>query len=139
MENFERGPSGGFGAFLVCVTVHMMFPLLPLVIEYGLTQNLTPQSLTIAVAMYAMAIGSSSKIRPLFFMMVGTSLLFSAAYGWMLHQDIGSSGLIIPPDSDVAARLKGYSFWVLGGIFTVHAIERFVRHVVNDEAYGVGL
>jgi hypothetical protein len=128
---------GGLGPFLVCLIVHMTFPLIPLIIEFVLTNDITPQSLTIAVAMYSMAIGSSSKVKFLFFLMVGVSILFSAAYGYMLlhlHVEVNGGQAV---DHAIVDRLKQYSYWVIAGVFLIHAIERFSRHVVNDEPFGI--
>lgn len=127
---------GGFASFLVCLLVHMTFPLLPLMIEQFLTDDISAQSLTIAVAMYAIGMGASSKVRVLSYLMLAASLLFSAAYGYLLYEHKWAMLGVQHSDVDVVIRLKKYSYWVIAGIFAFHAIERFSRHVVNGEPFG---
>jgi hypothetical protein len=118
----------------------MGFPLLPLGIEFLLTQTISVQSVSIATTMYLFSIGASSRVKSLFYLMLAASILFSAAYGFLLlHHPVpagsGTGDAEALRDGIIADRVTRYAVWVIGATFFVHLVERFNRHVLNNEPF----
>jgi len=99
------------GDFGLCVLLHLLLPLLPLVIERVLTDDVTSQSLTIAATMYAITIGVTSRVRPIFGLLLVASVFFSAAYGFLIvHHGAEATARELA----TGERLKTYAFWLIG-------------------------
>lgn len=116
--------------FFLCLFAHMMLPFLPLLFELWKTGNIGPSSLTIATAMYAMSIGLSSKISLLTLSCGFVSLVFSFAYG--------DSIATLQAGGAAAKSLSGVEIFAVASIlfiFVSHLVERYVRHIVNEEDF----
>ncbi len=102
--------------FLLSVMLALLLPLLPLPIEYFSTHEIKPESLTLAVAIYAVSIGVTSRSQVIFGVGLIAGILFAVEYGVAIKTPTDS------PSPSVC--------WaVIGFIFASHAIERYQRHV----------
>lgn len=120
-----KGLSPEWEDFGLCMMFHLLLPLLPLAVEYFAVGKVTGPSVTMASAMYVIAVGSSSKSRLLFGICIVLCILFSVAYG-LLHTS---------PSPSADQQAIRYSGVALTGIFLVHSLERYNRHVVNRTPY----
>ena len=116
--------------FLICVIAHMMFPFLPLLFELWKTNTIGPSSLTIATAMYAMSIGLSSKISLITLTCGFVSLVFSFAYG-----DSIATQRVLGAAATSLTGVENFAVASILLIFISHLIERYVRHIVNEEDF----
>jgi hypothetical protein len=127
------------GTFTVCVLLHMCIPLLPLLIELGLTETISTPSLTIGATIYTINIGLSSRSRVLFAITLVASILLSAAYGFVVvhnHPLTDAAGNVaVMREQLISNRLRVYSAWVIFGVFALHVLERFNRHVLKKEPF----
>ena len=119
--------------FLASVLFYMMLPLLPIGIEFWITGGTVgEESTTLAAAMYAIAIGISSRSIGLFALGLTIGLSFAVVFGFVVGStepsanQLGVEGSVLL-DSRTAA-LIAMSF-----IFVMHLVERFQRHYLNGE------
>lgn len=112
--------------YILCLVFHLLLPLLPLLIEFISTRRIGGSSLTLAVAMYAIGIGGSSRNRLLFGLTVVVSIIYSVAFGLLLGKGVQDDG---------TGASTFYASWALVGIFVIHALERYNRHVVDRAPY----
>lgn len=109
--------------FLFALLAQLVLPLAPLAIELWLTGRIADSNLAIGSAMYAIAIGVSTKNLPILGSSIVVTVLFSALYGFLV------SGNKTHYSIEVAA----YSSLALFAF--VHAIERYRRHIVKGELF----
>jgi len=116
--------------YLVCVLLHLMFPLLPLGLEYWTTQNIAETSLTLMASVYAISIGLSSSSPLLFGIGILVSFVFSFAFGMTsaLHQGAAQQ---IPP----LPYVKELAMISIMLIFIMQASERFKRHIIQGKRF----
>jgi len=110
--------------YLVCVLLHLMFPLLPLGLEYWITQNVAETSLTLMASVYAISIGLSSSSPLLFAISLTISFIFSFAFG------IISAQKSLPLATELAITS-------IMAIFLIHAIERYKLHIIKGKRFWV--
>jgi len=106
--------------FLICILLHMSFPLLPLLIEYLLRSAITDETCAITTSMYSIAIGLSSKNKLMFASCIIVSVIFSVIFG-----------MISVSQSFSLNHVKTASLISIFCIFLVHCCERYNRHVVD--------
>lgn len=105
--------------FFLCLLLHMIVPLLPLILEFWHTKSVSETTVLLAAAMYTIGIGISSQSRLLFGLAVVASIAYSFAFGVATGQHY-----FLPA--------SGISAWCgIGAVFLVHALERYNRHVVD--------
>lgn len=103
------------------VLIHQILPLAPLLFEYGYTKYVSQKSLMISVAMYAFSIAFSSKYRLVFSACLFTGIIASGMYGTVKTEE--------------HATLPSISCFVLVGVFLIHFVERYQRHIGEDEEF----
>jgi hypothetical protein len=102
--------------FLLSVMLALMLPLLPLFMELFATGDIKPDSMAIAIAMYAVGIGVTSRSQVVFGACLLTGIIFAVAYG------VAVKNPSVAPSERVC--------WAtIGSVFVVHGVERFQRHV----------
>ena len=102
--------------FLLSLMLVLILPLLPLSLELIATGEIKPESLTMAIAMYALAIGVTSQSQVVFGACLIIGVIFAVEYGIAVKTPASA------PSHMVCA---GTILWV----FVLHAVERFQRHV----------
>jgi|ERR1700730_16656897 hypothetical protein len=116
--------------YLVSLLAGILFPLLPLIVEYGFTSDVKLETLTVTAIVYGPAIGLVSR-----------------------HQAVAILGLFVSPvcaaiyafsDSRVRALFPDAPFLTYGPVITgeiiyffsfFYAWERYGRHYVNNEPF----
>ncbi len=104
--------------FFMCVSLHLALPLLPLGLEKWITGHVDAKSAALTAAMYSLALGFSSKNLFIFALGVLQGVIFSAAFG----------ALSKTPTLEYA---NNASYLAILLILTVHALERYNRHVFD--------
>lgn len=120
-----KGLPGHWEQFALCVLFHLLFPLLPVGVEYSTAGVVSGGTVTMATAIYAITVGNSSKSRLLFGTCVILCVLFSLSFGLL----VGST------NATAAANARFYSGCALALVFLVHGLERYNRHVVDRTPY----
>ena len=108
--------------FILCMSLHVTLPLLPLGLELWFSGKVEAKSATLTAALYAMAIGSSSRNIALFGIGIVASFFFSAAFGFLSTQ----------------SRLAGahtVSYSVIAFLVICHTMERYRRHVTEGRPF----
>lgn len=116
------GIPSGWQNFLFCVALHVTLPLLPLGIELWFSGKVEEKSAVLTAAMYSMAIGLSSRNLALFGLGLIQGVLFSAAFGFLAKNPHLES-----------ANIGAYG--AIGIIMTVHLVERYNRHVIDQAPF----
>jgi hypothetical protein len=70
--------------YITCILAHMLFPLTPIIIELVLVGSISLKSLALAVSMYSIPIGVSSRRKSLFMITVIISIFYAVIYGIVL-------------------------------------------------------
>lgn len=109
--------------FLLSIMFHMFLPLLPLIIELWITNNVKGDSIAIVAALYALSIGVSSRNKVLFGVCIVIGVVFSFAYGVSFINQQALSNLV------------QYSSVSIFSVFLAHAGERWNIHIVDGEKY----
>lgn len=105
--------------YLLCILLHLILPLLPLGIEWWYTGSVSERSLTLGAALYSICIGASSR-RAIFFVLTFVAgLVFAIAFGMAAASGPGLPGI------------RWAALYCVSGVFLLHALERFIRHVVD--------
>lgn len=117
--------SPGIDTYLLCLTTVLILPLVPVMAERLWKGTISEQTGLISAAMYSISIGLSSTWKFQFGLGVVLSVLFSILFGISLAGAMSGSaigGLKFTP--------VDMSLLCIGCIFSVHALERFIRHVL---------
>ncbi|ENV36837.1 hypothetical protein F959_01644 [Acinetobacter venetianus RAG-1 = CIP 110063] len=123
------GLNEAWTAFLLCILAHMLLPLLPLGIEWLITNTISDNSITITIAIYAMGIGMSSTNPIIALICILIGFIFSVLYGVTLTASM--------KDIELNLAISTWSKFALGAIFIPHAIERYNRHVANLQPFHI--
>lgn len=107
--------------FIVSVVLRMYVPLVPLVLEWWWTGEVSAGSLTLVAALYGISIGVASWSRALFAVTFALGITLIAAFGIIVGQESA-----LPPSRRVA--LLG-----IVGVMGAHLLERWNRHVQDCE------
>ena len=115
--------SRGWQNFLLCVFLHLCIPLLPLLIEFWATADVSDKTLTLAGTVYTVAVGISSRNRALFGLAILLSIILGVAFGFAAsaNEPLPASGFV-----------SGIAILVM---FAFHAIERYNRHVAEGRSF----
>jgi hypothetical protein len=108
--------------FLVCLLLHMMLPLSPLLIEQIIQGYVSPTTFYVAITIYALAIGTSSRNVLLFIICVIIGVSSAAVFGIAVGRGYNSVSYM-------------WGHMALLGVFAIHALERYNRHVVEAEPF----
>jgi hypothetical protein len=119
----------------------MGLPLAPLAIELFATGTVSERSLSIGATMYAASIGISSRWKVTLALVLFAIVCFAPMYGIALaHVDVPvAEGLQKAQNGYmedlVHNELRRYSIYLIVGVFALHLVERFNRHVLRSEPF----
>lgn len=130
-----KGPPYHWQQYIICVVLHLLLPLLPLLIELWITGRLQIASMTLGASMYVIAIGLSS--RNLVILILGLvwgivlAIISGVASEASLHASTAKGR-----EEHLNTAMAGNSFWwvsVVGmsSMFIFHLCERYNRHVAE--------
>ncbi len=111
--------------FFLSVFLHLLLPLLPLFIEFWLTDGTKRDTVLITAVMYAITIAISSKNLLLLFLTLCSSIFFALAFAMSTSPDVVSTSSDVP-------RVALFGIVI---ILLSHGIERFYRHVIGYEPF----
>jgi membrane protein YdbS with pleckstrin-like domain len=94
-------------------------------LEYWGTRDVAEKSITLTAAMYAIAIGITSRSRLVFGLTIVMSILFAFAFG-SISIDVKQNQLL-----HTLPQAKPLSVAAIIFIFVIHLAERYNRHVVD--------
>jgi hypothetical protein len=117
-----RGVLPGVDVYVYCVATLLILPLAPMAIEWLIQGSVSERTGFISAAMYAISIGISSTWRTQYGIGVISSLIFSALFG------LSFAGSIPPLTTQITPLAM--SLMCIGLFFAIHALERFIRHVI---------
>jgi hypothetical protein len=103
----------------------MLLPFAPLIAEWMLQATISDRSWFIFLSIYAFTLGSQSLSRLVFsfYLLVGAG--YAALFGYYSNA-LSFDGHTAYADS---------AFWFALGLFVAHLIERFRRHLIDDEPF----
>lgn len=106
--------------FLMCLMLHMLLPLLPLLLEAIIRKGMpSAPTISLTTALYSMSIGLSSKSKALFGLSILLGIIFSAVFGMVTGQ------------RQIANGTSVYSAISIFFVFIMHFCERYNRHVID--------
>jgi len=114
-----------YQSFLASIALHQLLPLIPLFIEYKYLGFITDKSMTMTASIYAFSIGVSSRSQATLGLCILIGILMSASYGAVQKCTIDNH----PEFYELNA------FWLIIVVFLIHFIERFRRHINEDEEF----
>lgn len=119
--------------FIACILLHLLLPLIPLLLEYIVTKNVSTQSLTLIAAIYSISIGRTTKNVAQFAISIVISLIFSACYGITVQSLKATTNLGVSTENTVNeyAALDFFAISVIVIIFIMHSLERYNKHVLD--------
>lgn len=114
--------------FLTCILLHLIWPLIPLLLEKLLTGDITEVSIALAAGMYAVGIGLSSRYMFLFFLCLVLGFIYSAIFGFEMAQSLEGT-------SRPGLETEFLAWFGIITVFLIHAGERVKRHLKDEEKY----
>lgn len=114
-----------YQSFIASIALHQILPLMPLFIEFMYLNHVTDKSLTMTSAIYAFSIGVSSRSQATLGLCILIGILMSASYGAIKQYPVDS----------YPACYTFLSFWLILIVFAIHLIERFRRHINENEDF----
>lgn len=113
--------------YCTCILMHLLFPFMPFVFEWFFVgHDVEALSLTLFLALYAIAVGNTSRSVALFAVYLLIGVLAAAAYGQALN-----------PGLPLSEKLTmTHSAWIgVCIIVASHLLDRYHRHVVEREPF----
>jgi hypothetical protein len=104
----------------------LIFPFVPLLFEWVFTRRIVATSVTLVACNYALAIAFSTRHVVIWMLGVFLGVVFAAIYGFC-------AGSAVHGFVDHVAFLA--SCYGTAAVFFLHTVERFVRHVIDKEAF----
>lgn len=124
MRTEEKSTLDCWQDFLVCIALHMLLPLLPLLLEWWFAKHVEAKSITLTAALYSMAIGLSSRHVAL----LGIGILFGFTFA-------ATSGHLSTEPAPGLEHVGVISGVAIAFMFVWHIIERYYRHVAESEEF----
>lgn len=121
-------PSAEWENLILAGCLHLFLPLLPIIVEWGRTGQVTPSALVLTASMFSITIGTSSRSPALFGITLIISLFFAMQYS--LATEPAAMGAV---SAMGPLRAPETAWWIIFGILVVHLAERYHRHVVDGE------
>ncbi len=116
--------------FFTSLLLHLILPLMPLVFEHNYTGFISDRSLTMTASIYAFSIGVSSRNKVTLALCILIGLLNAGNYGATVAK---SNKLDVIPTSYEFIQMG--AFWLIVLIFIIHGIERWIRHIGENEEF----
>ena len=111
-------PNDEWGDYVMCLLLHMVLPLLPLLFETLVTKAPpSAKTVTLTTALYAISIGLSSENKTIFSLCLFIGFVFSVLFG-LSHASNPSDTTLV-------------SYAAIALVFITHAAERYNRHVID--------
>lgn len=119
--------------YMACICLHMIWPALPILIEWFLTGDISVEATTLTASIYAITIGMSSKSKSQFTISVLISFIFACCYGFTVHvaHEYTQQNNIQELAKNTFINLRLWALVSIGLIFITHLIERYNRHVID--------
>lgn len=131
------GPAGPWTSFFVAVLFLLVFPLLPLGAELLFTERITASSLMLVTATYAISLSMSCRNVAIWAIGFTLGIIFSTMFGWAVGLGDQKIGAVFSLAHGLG-RSSGW-FWAPASmivlVFSLHLVERFQRHVQQQEPY----
>ena len=123
MGGKQRLSSKGWQNFLLCIFLHLCIPLLPLLIEFWATADISDKTLTLAGTVYTIAVGVTSRNKALLGLAFLLSVILAVAFGFAASANDPLPG---------GGYVSGIAILVM---FAFHAFERYNRHVAEGSSF----
>ena len=118
--------------FFTSILLHLLLPLMPLVFEFNYTEFVSERSLTMTASIYAFSIGVSSRNKATLAICIIIGLLNAGNYGATILDELNTE--IIHETFDFTSL---GAFWLIILIFIIHGIERWIRHIQENEEFAL--
>ena len=130
-----KGPPPHWQQYIICVVLHLLLPLLPLLIEWWITGRVQMASLTLGASMYVIAIGLSSRNLVILILGLVWGIVLAVISGVASEASLHAS-TVLGQGEHLNSATNGNSFWwvsVVGmsSMFLFHLCERYNRHVAE--------
>ncbi|MGY3610869.1 MULTISPECIES: hypothetical protein [unclassified Bradyrhizobium] len=113
--------------FTVSIFAGVLFPVLPILAEFGLTNKVKPETLTLTAVVYAAAIGLVSRNQAILISSLFCSTVCAVIYG-AAESGLQSSVFFIKHGPTITAgTIYFYS--------ACYIVERFGRHCIEYEPF----
>lgn len=116
--------------FFTSILLHLLLPLMPLIFEHNYTDFISERSLTMTASIYAFSIGVSSRNKVTLAVCIIIGLLNAGNYGATILSDKNSE-----VNHTTFDFMSFGAFWLIVLIFLIHAIERWIRHISENEEF----
>lgn len=126
--------------YLICLVVHLLFPLLPVLLEWGIARRVAADTLYLVAAMYGVTIGMSSRKGLGMVIGVVIGVVFTAFYAVLAHVRVIQEAARAAGDLEQhahAAHVSGplIPATAIAFVFLIHAVERYFRHISERAPY----
>lgn len=111
------------GHWLASVGLNLLFPMLPLFVEFAISKNVSSSNLVLAASMYSVTTGVVSKNRLVFIVSLIICVFYAAMFGHLLSLD---------PAKEAPSF---YAATVLVILFLMNVAVKFWYHVVELRKY----
>jgi len=116
--------------FFTSILLHLLLPLMPLVFEFNYTGFVSERSLTMTASIYAFSIGVSSRNKVTLAICIIIGLLNAGNYGATILDEL---------NEEITHKTFDFTnlgaFWLIILIFIIHGIERWIRHIQENEEF----
>jgi len=118
--------------FFSAILFLLLFPLVPILLEYMLTDEVTAPTATLTAGMYTIGVGISSRGQFFFASSVFIGVVLIALFGNVVGIEHERKVLGAAAATHIANRwaIPG-SYACIALIFAWHGLERFSRHIVD--------
>ena len=110
--------------FLFSVLAQLIMPLMPMLIEWGLTGAVEQKTLALTAAMYGASIAVVTQNLALLGASILVAVMFSAVFGF-LAAGTGQAHFSVSVSSII----------VIASFMTLHGMERYKRHIRDGELF----
>jgi hypothetical protein len=124
-------------AFIVSVIAGCLFPILPIVAEWGVTSSVKSDTLSVTGLVYAVAVGMVSRNQAVAISSFFFATICAAIYG-------AEKAVIHGAEKYMANVQEGMPFIEYGAVISsgiillfalMYSVERFARHYIDNEPF----
>lgn len=110
------------GQWLVCVIINLALPVLPLAVEFFITDRITTVNMLLTASIYSITTGVVSKNAVVAASSIAISFFYTGMFGSAIKESVGNVN-------------DCYALWVVAIMFLTNAALKFQYHVVELRAY----
>ena len=110
--------------FITCIVLHMLIPLVPLLLEFIVTNGISTRTLTLSAAIYSISISKTSSSKSQLALGIIISLIFAACYGITISNTEKEMG-----------HLNNFATGAILLILIIHIVERYNKHILDREPF----